>query len=75
MIKNSENYFTHFKAVCYDLAPHAKDAATALRPLKAAFPQVLALLQLALTLPVSTASSFCCIQRVRDGKTYIFLMF
>ena len=46
------------------------DAVKALIPLKAAFPRVLALLQLALTLPVSTAScerSFSCIKTV---KTY-----
>jgi hypothetical protein len=64
---------SHTKAVLHDVAPHAKtvlDAVNALRPLKAAFPRVLALLQLALTLPVSTAScerSFSCIKRV---KTY-----
>jgi len=46
------------------------DSVNALTPLKAAFPLVLRLYQLALTLPVSTAScerSFSCIKRV---KTY-----
>jgi len=51
----SDNYFAHFKAVCHDLVPHTKavtDPANVLRPLKAAFPRVLALLQLTLTLSV-----------------------
>lgn len=76
----SEDCFTslkaellHTKNVLLDLAPQAKtivDVANALTPLKAAFPRVIALLQLTLTLPVSTAScerSFSCIKRV---KTY-----
>lgn len=63
----------HAKAVLRDVAPNANtmlDVVNALRPLKAAFPRVLHLYQLALTLPVSTAScerSFSCIKRV---KTY-----
>jgi len=62
----SEDCFTslkaellHTKNVLLDLAPQAKtvvDVANALTLLKAAFPRVIALLQLTLTLPVSTAS-------------------
>lgn len=56
-----------------DISPDAEtmlDVHRALKPLKAAFPRVLKLIQLALTLPVSAAScerSFSCIKRV---KTY-----
>ena len=63
----------HAKAIFSNIAPSAKtllQAANALRPLTAAFPTLLTLYQLALTLPISTAScerSFSCIKRV---KTY-----
>jgi hAT family C-terminal dimerisation region len=56
-----------------DIAPDAEtmlDVLRALKPLRAAFPRVIKLYQLASTLPVSTAScerSFSCIKRV---KTY-----
>lgn len=64
---------SHVKGVLQDIAPDAEttlDVFRALQPLRAAFPRVLKLLQIALTLPVSTAScerSFSCIKRV---KTY-----
>ena len=77
---SSEHCFTslktelsHTKNILRDLAPQAKtvlDVVNALIPLKSAFQRVKALLQLAFTLPVSTASrerSFSCIKRV---KTY-----
>ena len=63
----------YVKGALQDIAPDAKtmlDVLRALKPLKAAFPRVIKLIQLALTLPVSTAScerSFSCIRRV---KTY-----
>ena len=83
MIKKSisENYFSSFKSVCHDLAPHAKtvmNAANALRSLKAAFPRVLALLQLALAPPTSTTLcevSFCLIEQVRDDTNLGFFKF
>lgn len=64
---------SHVKGVLQDIAPDAEtmlDVLRALKPLRAAFPRVIKLYQLALTLPVSTAScerSFSCIKRV---KTY-----
>jgi hAT family C-terminal dimerisation region len=63
----------HATIVMRDLALNAAtmlNVAIPLRPLQAAFPRVLKLFQIALTLPVSTAScqrSFSCIKRV---KTY-----
>jgi hypothetical protein len=76
----SEDCFTslktelsHTKDILRDLVPQAKSVlhvVNALTPLKSAFPQLIALLHLTLTLPVSTAScerSFSCIKRV---KTY-----
>ena len=64
----------HVKTVLRNVAPAAKtmvDVARALKPLEAAFPRLSFLLQLALTLPVSTAScerTFSCIEHV---KTYL----
>jgi hypothetical protein len=64
---------SHVKGVLQEIAPDAEtmlDVLRALKPLRAAFPRVIKLYRLALTLPVSTAScerSFSCIKRV---KTY-----
>jgi hypothetical protein len=63
----------HTKAIFSNIASSAKTvlkAANVMRSVKAAFPRLLTLYQLALTLPISTTSckrSVSCIKRV---KTY-----